>query len=122
MSYFLDPQAIVYHLEISPRQTDIYFKIMISFSPYKQSLKKKLTIKMQSLKIVKSKLEGGLHFDSTSSAWSQGQKEGLLSTGHPKPNAKYQQQPNILPSYGHYSAFLFCQDHPNTSELVTRHL
>lgn len=61
MSYFSNPQAIIYHPETCPKQTDRHFKTMISFSQHKQSLKKKLTIKMQSLKPVKSKLEGGLY-------------------------------------------------------------
>lgn len=63
MSYSSDPQAIVYHPEISPKQTDTHFKTMISFFSTQAILEgKKLTIKMQSLKTVKSKLEGGLYF------------------------------------------------------------
>lgn len=61
MSYSSDPQAIVYHPEISPKQTDTHFKTMISFFSTQAILEgKKLTIKKQSLKTVKSKLEGGL--------------------------------------------------------------
>lgn len=61
MSYSSDPQAIVYHPEISPKQTDTHFKTMISFFSTQAILEgKKITIKKQSLKTVKSKLEGGL--------------------------------------------------------------
>lgn len=53
MSYFSDPQAIMYRPEISPKQTDRHFKTVISFSQHKQSLKKKINHKNAKFKTCK---------------------------------------------------------------------
>lgn len=114
MSYSSDPQAIVYHPEISPKQTDTHFKTMISFFSTQAILEgKKLTIKMQSLKTVKSKLEGGLYF-SWLHLWlqCQGPKIRLLSTWHPQMSAATQHSSIPWPLFSlgqhHWVPVMFC--------------
>lgn len=114
MSYSSDPQAIVYHPEISPKQTDTHFKTMISFFSTQAILEgKKLTIKKQSLKTVKSKLEGGLYF-SWLHLWlqCQGPKIRLLSTWHPQMSAATQHSSIPWPLFSlgqhHWVPVMFC--------------
>lgn len=114
MSYSSDPQAIVYHPEISPKQTDTHFKTMISFFSTQAILEgKKLTIKKAKSKNCKKQI--GRRADCTCDCSARVQKQGCSPLDTPK----CQQQPNILPSHGHYSAWgsitgcQSCSAHPN---------